>query len=76
MSAARTARLLSPSEPAQPQTIEQQARGVVKSLRRTADDLGGCVERMIAIQMAAYPAGWTEDEKREMAERHLFGARS
>lgn len=33
-------------------------------------------ERMIAIQMTAYPASWTEEEKREMAEQHLFGARS
>lgn len=30
-------------------------------------------ERMIAIQMSAYPDHWTEEERREMAEQHLFG---
>lgn len=35
--------------------------------------LGAKLERMIAVQMAAYPSGWTEEEKREMAEQHLFG---
>lgn len=34
------------------------------------------LDRMVAIQMAAYPESWTDDEKREMAEQHLFGVRS
>ncbi|MDF2382448.1 hypothetical protein JMG10_13280 [Nostoc ellipsosporum NOK] len=38
-----------------------------------ARELDACSERMIAIQMTAYPAHWTEEESREMAEQHLFG---
>lgn len=36
-------------------------------------ELDARCERMVAIQCAAYPDHWTGDEKREMAERHLFG---
>lgn len=35
--------------------------------------LGSALERMIAIQMTAYPPAWSDDDKREMAERYLFG---
>ena len=35
------------------------------------DRLGEALEAMVAIQMAAYPSGWTEDEKRECAMHHL-----
>lgn len=38
--------------------------------------LGNALDRMIAIQMTAYPAAWSDADKREMAERELFGARS
>lgn len=35
--------------------------------------LSDSLERMVVIQMEAYPRHWTEAERREMAERHLFG---
>ena len=31
------------------------------------------LDRMIEIQMGAYPDSWPEADKREMAELHLFG---
>lgn len=34
------------------------------------------LDRMIAIQMSAYPDSWTDDDKRETAEIHLFGRKS
>jgi len=34
-------------------------------------ELGEMLEAMVAIQMAAYPVVWTEDERREMALVHL-----
>lgn len=37
--------------------------------QRLGDSLGD----MIEIQMQSYPVGWSEDDKREMAEQHLFG---
>lgn len=41
------------------------------SLRRTANLLSASLERMIAIQAGAYPSGWSEEDKREMARREL-----
>jgi hypothetical protein len=38
--------------------------------------INAATERMIATQMTAYPADWSDADKREMAERHLFGVRS
>lgn len=35
------------------------------------DELAERIEAMIAIQMAAYPDGWDENEKRECAMHHL-----
>lgn len=35
--------------------------------------IGNALERMIAIQMTAYPVCWTDAEKRDEAERYLFG---
>lgn len=60
MSIARQARMLD--------AVAQD--GVMPIARR----LGDAVEAMIAIQMEAYPSHWTEEERREMAERHLFGS--
>jgi hypothetical protein len=38
------------------------------------NELAAHIEAMIAIQMEAYPSGWTDDEKRECAMHHLgFG---
>lgn len=31
------------------------------------------LDRMIATQMGAYPDSWTDADKREVAELHLFG---
>jgi hypothetical protein len=36
-------------------------------------DLGRSIERMILVQMQAYPAHWPEQDRRELAEHHLFG---
>jgi hypothetical protein len=38
-----------------------------------AAELGAHVERMIQIQMEAYPEHWSEQDRRDMAEQHLFG---
>jgi len=34
-------------------------------------ELAAHIEAMIVIQMEAYPAGWTEKERRECAMHHL-----
>jgi hypothetical protein len=36
-------------------------------------DLQAGLGRMLAIQMSAYPSHWSDADKREMAELHLFG---
>lgn len=33
------------------------------------------LDRMIAIQCEAYPSDWSDADKREMAEIHLFGSK-
>jgi hypothetical protein len=38
-----------------------------------AASIGASLDRMVAVQIAAYPDHWTSAEKREMAEQHLFG---
>ena len=46
--------------------------------RTVMDDhraLDAGLERMVRIQMEAYPPHWTEAERRELAEKHLFGER-
>jgi hypothetical protein len=35
--------------------------------------IGSGVENMIRIQMTAYPNDWSDEDKREMAQQHLFG---
>lgn len=40
---------------------------------REAAAMQSAIETMIAIQIAAYPSGWTDQEYREMAVEHLFG---
>lgn len=35
--------------------------------------LGNALDRMVTIQMTAYPSAWTEAERREAAEEYLFG---
>ena len=47
---------------------QRQAR-----LLETAVRMAVATERMIAVQMTAYPNDWPEAEKREAAELHLFG---
>lgn len=44
-----------------------------RTVMGAADDIAASVERMIALQIAAYPTGWTDAEYREMAVQHLFG---
>jgi hypothetical protein len=39
-------------------------------------DLGQSLERMIRLQMQAYPDHWPEEDRRDLAERHLFGKRT
>lgn len=41
-----------------------------------AADLGEVLERMIRIQMTAYPSCWSEADKREVAMKHLFGEKA
>ena len=36
-------------------------------------DLGRSIERIIELQMQAYPPHWPERDRRELAEQHLFG---
>lgn len=35
----------------------------------------GTWEAMLEIQMQAYPSSWTDEERRELAERHLTAGR-
>ena len=42
-------------------------------LLEAARALPFATERMIAVQMTAYPNDWPEADKREAAELHLFG---
>jgi len=37
------------------------------------ESLGVCLNRMIELQMQAYPNCWDDAERREEAEKHLFG---
>jgi hypothetical protein len=39
-----------------------------------ASQINAATERMIAIQIEGYPKGWTPQEYRETAIKHLFGA--
>jgi hypothetical protein len=39
-----------------------------------AAGIDAATERMIELQIEAYPRGWTEAEYREVAVKHLFGA--
>lgn len=41
--------------------------------RDSLSSLGASLDRMIATQMTAYPSSWSDADKREMAEQHLFG---
>ena len=50
---------------------QRQAR--TRSLANCVAALEAPVERMITTQMLAYPDGWSETEKREAAQLHLFG---
>lgn len=43
-----------------------------RQLANCLNALNSATERMIAIQMMAYPDGWSEAEKREEAQRQLF----
>lgn len=36
-----------------------------------ARDMGQCLERMIGLQMDAYPRDWSASDKREVAMKHL-----
>lgn len=45
----------------------------VRTLGDVRADLGDALERMIAIQISAYPVCWPDSDKREMAVKHLFG---
>jgi hypothetical protein len=42
-----------------------------RSIMDLARDIGAGLERMIQIQMTAYPAAWTDEERREEAVRFL-----
>lgn len=35
------------------------------------DQMGKAIERLIQTQMETYPSTWTDQERREMAMRHL-----
>lgn len=45
--------------------------GRMRSIAGCMADLNAANERMIAVQMLAYPSGWPEADKRELAEKHL-----
>jgi hypothetical protein len=54
-------------------SIARQARLIEATKPEPFPALAQGIEAMIVIQMAAYPSGWTEDERRETAVHHLFG---
>lgn len=39
------------------------------------EQMGVHLDRMIAIQATAYPDHWPDADRRELAEKHLFGLR-
>lgn len=55
-----------------PQPMARETRPISE----TAARLGAALDRMIALQMTAYPDDWSADDRREMAERDLFGRAS
>ena len=44
-----------------------------RTVMDAAADIAASAERMIELQIEAYPTGWTDAEYREMAVLHLFG---
>lgn len=40
------------------------------------ESLGVCLDQMIETQMRAYPDTWSNADRREMAEQHLFATLS
>lgn len=46
-----------------------------RTLANCLAQINSATERMIATQMLAYPDDWTEADKREAAELHLFRTR-
>lgn len=44
-----------------------------RSLANCVEDLGSASERMIQITMLSYPNDWSDQDKRELAQQHLFG---
>ena len=44
-----------------------------RTLANCLAQINSATERMIAVQMLAYPNDWPEADKREVAMLHLFG---
>ena len=47
------------------------ADATLASVGDVAGQMISAIERMIAIQMTAYPAHWNEEERRDSAMRYL-----
>lgn len=55
--------------------IARQARLLQATQPTPFEQLGNALESMVQIQMTGYPPHWSDEDRREMAEQHLFGGR-
>lgn len=53
--------------------IARNARLLQATQPKPFDQLDQSLARMIEIQAASYPLHWSYEDRREMAEQHLFG---
>lgn len=53
--------------------IAREARLLQATQPKPFEQLGNALESMVQIQMKAYPSHWSDEDRREMAEQHLFG---
>jgi hypothetical protein len=42
-----------------------------RSATELSEDLGATLERMIQTKMTSYPSDWSEEDRREVAVKHL-----
>ena len=55
------------------QIIRPDFRPRPRPVMDVAAEMRARLDNMVRLQMGAYPDHWTEAEKRECAERYLFG---
>lgn len=68
--------LLVPTPAPSPRALEPLRFDMDSSGSCIGAEVGESLERMILVQLSAYPDDWSISDKREMAILHLFGASS